>query len=84
MPASPTLALTDAQLLDVLHNGSAATVSVVDLDWRFRYVNTGFARALRLPADEVIGQRTLDSFHLPSEIAVRGQQLADDTIPVNE
>ena len=55
MPASPTLALTDAQLLDVLHNGSAATVSVVDLDWRFRYVNTGFARALRLPADEVIG-----------------------------
>ncbi len=55
MPADPSLALTAKQLLDVLHDGGGATVSIVDLDWRFRYVNTGFARALHMPAEAVVG-----------------------------
>ena len=49
-------ALSSADLLHILHDAAGATISVIDRDWRFRYVNVGFARAVKMPADEVVSR----------------------------
>jgi diguanylate cyclase (GGDEF)-like protein/PAS domain S-box-containing protein len=56
------LVLDAATLLDVLHSGTGATLSVIDRDGRFRYVNTGFARALKMPAHEAVGRTVLECY----------------------
>ncbi|TAG04151.1 MAG: diguanylate cyclase [Betaproteobacteria bacterium] len=62
MNSENPLALDAATLLDVLHAGTGATLSVVDRQWRFRYVNSGFARALKMPAHEAIGRTVLECY----------------------
>jgi diguanylate cyclase (GGDEF)-like protein/PAS domain S-box-containing protein len=55
-------ALSDDELRNVLHDGIGATISVVDRDWRFRYVNNGFARALKIPAADAVGRKVVELY----------------------
>ena len=55
-------ALSPEELLHVLHDAAGATISVIDRDWRFRYVNVGFARAVKMPAEEVVGRLVRDLY----------------------
>ncbi len=56
------LALDATALLEVLHTGTGATLSVIDRDGYFRYVNAGFARALKMPAAEAVGRTVLECY----------------------
>ncbi|THJ20072.1 MAG: response regulator [Nitrospira sp. CG24D] len=71
------IADTRARLQTVLDSATEIGIIATNPQGIITLFNFGAERLLGYQADEVIGQRTLDSFHLPSEIAVRGQQLSE-------
>ncbi|MCS6293669.1 MAG: PAS domain S-box protein [Nitrospira sp.] len=71
------IADTRARLQTVLDSATEIGIISTNPQGTITLFNLGAERLLGYQADEVIGQRTLDSFHLPSEIAVRGQQLSE-------
>ena len=71
------IADTRARLQTVLDSATEIGIIATNPQGTVTLFNFGAERLLGYQADEVIGQRTLDSFHLPSEIAVRGQQLSE-------
>ncbi|MCC6140804.1 MAG: PAS domain S-box protein [Nitrospira sp.] len=71
------IADTRARLQTVLNSATEIGIIATDPRGTLTLFNFGAERLLGYQADEVIGQRTLDSFHLPEEIAVRGQQLSE-------
>lgn len=46
----------------MLHIGMGATISVIDLALRFRYVNVGFAKAFNLTPEKMLGMSVLDAY----------------------
>lgn len=71
------IADTRARLQTVLDSATEIGIIATNPQGIITLFNFGAERLLGYQADEVIGQRTLDTFHLPSEIAVRGQQLSE-------
>ncbi|MEQ1792566.1 MAG: response regulator [Nitrospira sp.] len=71
------IADTRARLQTVLNSATEIGIIATNPQGIITLFNFGAERLLGYQADEVIGQRTLDSFHLSSEIAVRGQQLSE-------
>jgi PAS domain S-box-containing protein len=61
-PTETIAPLTEHELFDVLHTGLGTTVSVIDLNWTFRYVNAGFARAFDRPAADVVGRPLVEMY----------------------
>ncbi|WP_181416744.1 PAS domain S-box protein [Nitrospira lenta] len=70
------IADTRARLQTVLDSATEIGIIATDPQGTITLFNFGAERLLGYRADEVIGQRTLEFFHLPSEIAERGQQLS--------
>ncbi len=71
------IADTRARLQTVLDSATEIGIIATNPQGIITLFNFGAERLLGYQADEVIGQRTLDSFHLPSEITIRGQQLSE-------
>lgn len=71
------IADTRARLQTVLDSATEIGIIATNPQGIITLFNFGAERLLGYQADEVIGLRTLDSFHLPSEINVRGQQLSE-------
>jgi diguanylate cyclase (GGDEF)-like protein/PAS domain S-box-containing protein len=59
---SPGIPLSQDDLLYALHHSLGATVCIVDRNWVFRYVNAGFAVALKVSAEEAAGRPVLDFY----------------------
>ena len=71
------IADTRARLQTVLDSATEIGIIATDPHGTITLFNFGAERLLGYQADEVIGQRTLDRFHLPSEIDTRGRQLSE-------
>ncbi len=67
---------TRARLQTVLDAATEVGIIATDPQGAITLFNFGAERLLGYQADEIIGQRTLDHFHLPSEIDARGRQLS--------
>ena len=61
-PAAPMAPLSGVEILRLLDDSLGATVSVVDLDLRFRYVTAGFAQAFNLTWQQMMGMSIRDVF----------------------
>jgi diguanylate cyclase (GGDEF)-like protein/PAS domain S-box-containing protein len=71
------------ELAHALHACLGATVSLVDRDWLFRYVNEGFARALKMSPKAAIGRHVealygTDTFQFIKPLAERA--MAGETV----
>ncbi len=66
-PAAPVAPLSSAQILRLLDECLGATVSVLDLDLKFRYVTGGFAQAFNLTWQQMMGM-SIDDVYPPAEI----------------
>jgi PAS domain S-box-containing protein len=71
------VALQQSELTYEAMFNAAAEFSIIatDLDGTITSFNRGAARMLGYEPAEVVGQRSIDSFHLPDELAERAQQL---------
>jgi diguanylate cyclase (GGDEF)-like protein/PAS domain S-box-containing protein len=58
----PTQPLSAHEMQQVMDFGMGATISVIDLELRFRYVNTGFAKAFNLTPEAMFGMSVLDAY----------------------
>lgn len=71
------IAETRARLQTVLDSATEIGIIATDPRGTITLFNFGAERLLGYRADEVIGQHTLDQFHLPSEVEIRGRQLSE-------
>ncbi len=71
------IADTRSRLQTVLDSATEIGIIATDPQGILTLFNFGAERLLGYQADEVIGLRALDSFHLSEEIARRGQQLSE-------
>lgn len=63
-PAQPSLApLPAMEILRLMDTSMGATVAIVDLDLRFRYVNAGFAMAFNVTASDMVGMSIHDVYN---------------------
>ena len=59
---APLAPLSPAEILHLINTSLGATVSVVDRDLKFRYVNAGFAQAFGLTWQEMMGMSAHDVY----------------------
>ncbi|KAF4516036.1 hypothetical protein B566_EDAN000273 [Ephemera danica] len=71
------IADTRARLQTVLDSATEIGIIATDPQGTITLFNFGAERLLGYRADDIIGRRTLASFHLPSEIASRSKQLSE-------
>lgn len=64
------------QLQDMVAAASEVAIIATDTDGTVTLFNTGAERMLGYQADEVVGQITPGIFHLPEEVAQRGEELS--------
>ena len=63
-PTKPSLApLSATEILRLMDTSMGATVSIIDRDMRFRYVNAGFAQAFGVPAPDMVGMSIHDVYN---------------------
>lgn len=62
----------------VLRSATEVSIIATDLDGVIRVFNKGAEQLLGYHADELLGQRTPESIHVPEEIAVRSVELSEE------
>ena len=61
-PTAPMAPLSSVEILRLLDDSLGVTLSVVDLDLRFRYVTAGFAQAFNLTWQQMMGMSVRDVY----------------------